>query len=32
MEFLKAKGYGLAQNATLGNEASLFDNMFERDE
>ena len=32
MEFLKAKGYGLAQNATIGNEVSLFQNLFEKDE
>lgn len=32
MDFLKAKGYGLAQNATLGNMNSLFKNMYEQDE
>ena len=28
-EYLDAKGYGLARNATIGDEVSLFKNLFE---
>ena len=31
-EYLDAKGYGLARNATIGDEVSLFKNLFEQNE
>lgn len=31
-EYLDAKGYGLARNATIGDEVNLFKNLFEPDE
>jgi hypothetical protein len=31
MDYMKAKGYGAVQNATIGNELSLFKKMFEPD-
>ena len=31
-EFLDAKGYGMARNATLGDEVNVFKNLFELDE